>query len=108
MGWTVIHIEHWWDTPLRRMDNPCSPEAGGFQWGPGTNANGLGPIVYVFSTDDFPNIRNTAVPELMMKFRSSFNPEPNWLDDPTWYDDGSYVGVMGEVKDSLQLDLTQR
>ena len=29
------------------------------------------------------------------KFRSSFDPEPDWLDDPTWYDDEL---PMSEVK----------
>ena len=91
------------------MDDSRYPEGGGFQWGPGTNTDGSGPDVYVFSTDDFPNIRNTAAPELTTEFRSSFDPEPNWLDEPTWYDDdGSYVGVMSELKDGLQLDLNQR
>ena len=74
------------------MDGPRYPDWGEFQWGPGTNADGTGPTVYVFSTDGFPN---TGAPHLTT-FRSSFDPEPHWLDDPTWYDDGR--SVMSEVK----------
>ena len=93
------------------MDGPRDPEEeGSFQWVPGTNADGTGPAVYVFSTDDVPNTRNTGAPELT-KFRSSFNPEPQWLDDPTWsdHDERSLFGATtSEVKDGLCLDSTQR
>ena len=78
------------------MDDPRYPEWGDFQWGSSTNADGTGPAVYLFSYDDVPNIRNNGAPELRTEFRSSFDPEPHWLDDPTWYGDGR--SVMSEVK----------
>ena len=78
------------------MDDHRYPDWGGFQWGPGTNADGSGPAVYLFSTDEVPNIRNNGAPELTTEFRSSLDPEPDWLDDPAWYDDRR--SVMSEVK----------
>ena len=90
---TVIDITRLWDTRLTHMDDPNPLDWGGFQWGPGTNADGSGPTVYLFSDNDVPNIRNNGAPEPKMEFRSSFDPEPHWLDDPTWYDD-----VTSEVK----------
>ena len=64
------------------MDDLYPLDWGGFQWGPGTNADGSGPAVYLFLTDDVPNIRNNGALEITTKFRSSFDPEPHWLDDP--------------------------
>ena len=78
------------------MDDPNPLDWGSFQWGPGTNADGSGPTVYLFSENDVPNIRDNGAPELTTKFRSSFDPEPHWLDDPTWYDDER--SVVNEVK----------
>ena len=89
------------------MDDPRDPEEGGsFQWGPDTNADGTGPLAYVFSTDDVSNIRNTGAPEVTTKFRSSFDPEPHWLDDATWYDvvRSSDRAITSDVKDGLRLD----
>ena len=79
------------------MDGPRDLEDGGFQWGSATNDDGSGPAVYVFSNNDVPNIRDTGTSELTTKCRSSFDPEPHWLDDPAWYgNDGR--SVMSEVK----------
>ena len=43
----------------------------------------------------------------MKKLRASFNPEPEWLDDATWYDGKPSDDLMristGEVKDDLHL-----
>ena len=82
------------------------PRGPGAVWGPGTNPDGTGPAVHVFSNNDVPNIRSTGAPE-MTKFRSSFDPEPQWLDDPTWYG-GDGPSSFSEVKDGLRLDSTQR
>ena len=76
------------------MDDPYPLDWGSFQWGPGTNADGSGPAVYVFSEN--VHIRNNGAPELTTEFRSSFDPEPHWLDDPTWYDNDGRS--MTEVK----------
>ena len=78
------------------MDDPNPLDWGSFQWGPGTNADGSGPAVYLFSDNSVPNIRNNGAPELTTNLRSSFDPEPHWLDDPTWYDGGR--SMMSEVK----------
>ena len=76
------------------MDDPRDLEWGGLQWGSATNADGSGPAVYLFS--DNVHIRNNGAPELTTKLRSSFDPGPHWLDDPTWYDGGR--SMMSEVK----------
>ena len=57
-----------------------------FLWGSATETDGKGPTVYVFSDNDV-HIRNNGAPEITTRFRSSFDPEPQWLDDPAWYDD---------------------
>ena len=81
------------------MDDPRYPELGIIKWGSPTNADGSGPAVYALSDNDVPNIRNGGAPELTTKFCSSFDPEPHWLDDPAWYDDGGlYFGETREVK----------
>ena len=74
------------------MDDPRGLDWGSFQLGPGTH-----PDVYAFSTAEVRNIRNNGAPELTTKFRSSFDPGPHWLDDPTWYEDHGW-SVMSEVK----------
>ena len=85
-----------WDTRLTHRDDPRDLEWGGFQFGSAANADGSGPAVYVFSNNDVPNIRNNGEPELTTKFRSSFDPEPHWLDDPAWQGDG--LSVTSELK----------
>ena len=77
------------------MDDLRDLDQGGFQWGPGSNTDGTGSPVYLFSDNDV-HIRNNGAPEHTTKCRSSFDPEPHWLDDPTWYDDGR--SVMSEVE----------
>jgi len=57
-----------------------------FQWDTRAHAEATNPTVYVFTVNDTPSIRNSAVPELMTRLRSSFDPEPQWLDDAAWYD----------------------
>jgi len=62
--------------------------------------------VYVFTNNEAPNIRNSGVLELTTTLRSSFNPEPQWLDDTTLhnYDEGLVrTSVSNEVQDGLRL-----
>ena len=79
------------------MDDLYPLDWGGFQWGLGANADGSAPAVYVFSDNDV-HIRNNGAPELTTKCRSSFDPEPHWLDDPAWYDDGRWVMSGAKVE----------
>ena len=106
----VIDIHRRWDTRLTLMDGPRDPEEeGSFQWGSDTKSDEMGPTVYVFSNNDVPNIRNTGVPERTTRFRSSFDPDPHWLDDTTWYDDdGRSRFMVSEVKGGLCLDSIQQ
>ena len=106
---TVISITRHGKAFLSDIGSPRGPEERISFQGSDTNAHGSGPAVYLFSTNDLPNIRNTGAPELTTKFRSSFDPEPQWLDDPTWYDDDGRSRVLetSEVKDGLRFDSIQ-
>ena len=58
-----------------------------FQWDSRTHPEATNPTVYVFMNDGAQDIRNSGVPELTTtRLRPSFDPEPHWLDDATWYD----------------------
>ena len=123
-----------WNIDLEALDHPHKLGGyKGFEWGSHTHAAGTSyPTVYVL-TDTYPlNIKNygttiTSSPTLydsdkdawnsgarkpMKKLRASFNPEPEWLDDATWYDGKASDDIMristGEVKDDLRLLSTKR
>jgi hypothetical protein len=81
------------------VDGP--PERGRertFQWDSRENAEGMAPTVYLFSKNEIPYIRNNGAPEFTI--RASFDPDPEWLDDATWYDSED---IRVEVKDGLRL-----
>ena len=55
----------------------------------------MNPTLYLFSNGDIPNIRNNdnsnnlgalPPPGLTTKLRTSFEPNPKWLDNSTWHD----------------------
>ena len=97
------------------MDDLYEPEdEGNFEWGSDVDPAGTGhPTVYAFSENPAPTIQTSGAPELMTKFRTSFEPEPAWLDDATWYDwearfsDKVRNASASEVKDDLCLHSTQ-
>ena len=111
----VMHISRSWGTNLTVVDRPRDPGyAGGFQWDSGTHTDtdteGMDPTVYVFSNDDNTNTRNSGALGLV-KLRTSFEFEPQWLDDPTWYDwegQSSYRATTCEVQDSVRLLSTEK
>ena len=89
------------------IDGPRDPgEACTFGWGSNTDVEMINPSVYLFSNDDIPNIRNSGARELTMILRTSFDSEPHWLDDATWYRrktwEAGYTSAS-EVKDGLYL-----
>ena len=68
------------------MDEPRDYEdACTFQWDSRTHAEATNPTVYVFTDNDDPNIWNSGVPELTTTLWTSFDPEPQWLDNAAWY-----------------------
>ena len=73
-----------------RLQTPTDPleigRRGDFQWDSSRTAEGRDSAIYLFSKNDIPIIRNSGEPEITMKFRLSFDPEPQWLDNSTWYD----------------------
>ena len=103
---TVIRVDRDWDTYLTLVDRPREYVPGcTFQWDSRTHAEATNPTVYVFTDNDAPNIRNSGVPELTTTLRSSFDPEPQWLDDAAWYDyDGRcYPTSTSEEQDGHHL-----
>ena len=97
------------------MDDPYEEDedVGNFKPGSHLVAAGTGqPTVYAFTHNEGPTIRTSGAPELMTKFRTSFEPEPAWLDNATWYDWEARPSDVGnvsasEVKDDLCLRSTQ-
>jgi hypothetical protein len=57
----------------------------------------MAPTVYFFSKNEIPYIRNNGAAEVTI--RASFDPDPEWLDDATWY--GS-EHIRLEEKDGLR------
>jgi len=52
-----------------------------------THAEAMNHTVYAFTNNDGPNLRSSGVPELTTtRLRTSFDPEPQRLDEATWYD----------------------
>jgi hypothetical protein len=93
----VAGIYRHWFIDLTAVDNPS--ELGNertFQWDSRENAERLAPTVYLFSKNEIPYIRKLGASELTI--RASFDPDPEWLDDATWYEQSS------EVKDGLCLE----
>jgi hypothetical protein len=102
-------------TYLEALEGPdYERDAGTFQWDPPTEAEGMGkPIVYAFMDNKAPNILNSGAPELTTKLRTSFEPDPEWLDDTNWYDlegwaSDTWESSAIEVKDGLRLRSTQK
>jgi hypothetical protein len=63
----------------------------------------MAPTVYLFSKNEIPYIQNLGASELT--FRASFDPDPEWLDDATWYGWSSEkTRATSEVKDGLCLE----
>ena len=108
----VIEIYPWWRTDLEVMDDSPNPEyKDGFKGHSHTNTEAVDPghiVVYLFTSNNIPNSRTSGVPELTTRLRTSFDPEPQWLDDASWYDSEEAEGEEGyssrEVKDGLCLD----
>ena len=98
---------------MEALDGPYEEDVGNFEWGSHVDAAGTGhPTAYVFTNNEGPTIRTSGAPELMTKFRTSFEPEPAWLDNATWYDREALSGdkmriSASEVKDDLCLRSTQ-
>ena len=67
--------------------------------GLGADAEGLGPIVYVFVKNDIPNIRSSGSRDITTIPHPSFDPDPQSPDNAP--QDEEYVG--SEVKDGLSL-----
>ena len=86
------------------MDGPSDPgEACTFECDSGANAEAMDLTVYVFTDNKSPNDQNCGR-AIKTNFRTSFNPVPQWLDDPTWYDnEGEEEFMSSEVKDDLRL-----
>ena len=83
------------------MDGPYDPGfERTFEWDSGTGDEGMGPTVHVFTNNDISNIRNSGSRELPTIVRTSFDPDPQWLDDSTWDDEHT----SREVQDGLSLD----
>ena len=92
------------------MEGPHPGEASSFKRESGTDTEGMDLVVYVFSNNNTLNTQNSGAPELM-ELRTSFEPEPQWLDDPTWYHGEGLSGdkaTTSEVQDSLRLHSFQR
>ena len=100
-------------TVLEAFDDPYEEYVGNFKWGSHVDAARTGhPTVYAFTYNEGPTIRTSGAPELMTKLRISFEPEPEWLDDATWYDwearsSDELETLASEVKDDLCLRSTQ-
>ena len=104
----VIDIGRNWCTDLVLVDGPWHyGPACAFQWDSRTHADAMNPTVYLFTNNDLVSLRNSGVPELTMpRFRPSFEPEPQWLDDATWHDyDGEFADARSsnEVQDGLHI-----
>ena len=104
-GNTVTGIRRTWGPDLRVVDGPYYPGYEcTFECDSGTDAEGMAPTVYVFTNNDIPNIRNSGSRELTATARTSFDPDPQWLDDGTWDDEHT----SSEVQDGLCLDSYER
>ena len=110
----VIRINLSWATFLEALDGPLERgDVGNFEWGSHVDAAGTGnPTVYAFTDNNTPNTGNPGAPELMTKFRTSFQPQPEWLDEARWYDwealaSDQRSASTSEVKDDLRLRSTQ-
>ena len=92
----VIDIGRNWRTDLALVDGPSYYGlACAFTWDSHTHSDATNPTVYVFTNNNVLNLQNSGVPELTMaRFRPSFDPEPQWLDDTTWDD---YDGVLAGI-----------
>ena len=87
-------------TGLRAVDGPHDlGEMCTFQCDLGTGADAIDPTVYLVSNNDIPKIQNSEAREVTTNLRTSFDPEPQWLDDATWEE-----GYMAnDVKDGFCL-----
>ena len=102
---TVTRISRIWRTDLTVVDGPYDPGYEcTFEADSGTDAEGVDPLVYVFTNNDIPNVRNSGSRELTAIVRTSFDPVPQWLDDGAWDDEHT----SSEVQDGLCLDSYER
>ena len=98
---TVTQFRRGWHTDLRVVDGPYDPGFEcTFECDSGTGDEDMDPLVYVFSNNDGPNVRDCGSLEITTILRTSFDPVPQWLDDGTWDDEHS----SREVQDGLSLD----
>ena len=103
-GNTVTDIRRTWRTDLTVVDGPYDPGFEcTFEWDSGTDGEGMAPTVYVFTNNEIPNVRNSGSRELTAILRTSFDPDPQWLDDGAWDEERT----SSEVQDGLSLDSYQ-
>ena len=71
-----------WDTNLTVVDGPYDPRYEcTFECDSGTDDEGMGRPVYLFTNNDGPNIRNSGSREITTNLRTSVDPVPLWLND---------------------------
>ena len=79
----------------RDLDETCT-----FVWDIGTHDERMDSSVYFFTDNDVPHIRHSGSRELTTNLRTTFDPEPPWLDGAPWKEDYT----SNEVKDGLCLN----
>jgi hypothetical protein len=96
----VAEIYRSWSIELTAVDGPSEiRDERTFEWDSREITEGMAPTVYVFSKNEIPYIRNNRAVEVT--FRASFDPDPEWLDDATWYGNED---IRVEVNDGLCLE----
>ena len=98
---TVTNFRRVWRTDLTVVDGPDAPGYEcTFECDSGTDAEGVGFPVHIFTNNNVQNVPNSGSRELTTILRTSFDPVPQWLDAGTWEGEHTSSGV----KDGFCLD----